>query len=75
MRIHAVMSAFARGPRARGSTIAVYIWGLITVIGVVIVLRSLRAGQNEMAYIAALFAANDGASVRPPRLRRASLRN
>ena len=50
--------------RARGgSTIAVCIWGVITVIGVAIVLRSLRAGHYEMAYIAALFAANDGASV------------
>ena len=46
-----------------GSTIAVWIWGVITVIGVTIVLRSLRAGQYEMAYIAALFALNDGGSV------------
>lgn len=51
------------GSRVRGSTIAMFIWGVIAIIGVVVVYRCLRAGQNEMAYIAALFAANDGASV------------
>ena len=45
------------------STILVSIWGTITIIGIIIVIRSLRSAQYEMAYISALFAINDGASV------------
>jgi hypothetical protein len=41
----------------------VTIWGTITVIGIIIVARSLRSAKYEMAYIAAFFALNDGASV------------
>ena len=45
------------------STIAAYIWGVIALIGFVIVYRSLCVGQYEMAYISALFAFNDAGSV------------
>jgi hypothetical protein len=47
------------------SALIIYIWSVITIIGVIIVIRSLRNAKYEMAYIAAFFALNDGGSVRP----------